>query len=140
MRALTSPDRLTESETMTQLEYDNEVGAIARNVRDEVRVYGGDASDRIFEAVDSHQWIIYTAYYLDVLKYTSDADYAQDNGLIDADALMKEGGLDRLHQVCAFYAMENDVRIAYDELDDDDDDSNERDLMDIVKEAREQEA
>ena len=65
----------------------------------------------LHETIDGHQWIIYNAYNLDVIKWSDNADYYADNfGGDDLAAVMKEGGLDRVHTVVAFFAMYADVQ------------------------------
>ena len=65
----------------------------------------------LHETIDGHQWIIYYAYNLDVLKYSRNADYMNDNFGADslADALSK-GGINSLHTALAFWALYADVQ------------------------------
>ena len=65
---------------------------------------------RLHETIDSHQWIIYYGYNLDVIQNSNNADYYQDNFGGDAlAASLKDGGLDTLHCHIAFWALYADV-------------------------------
>jgi hypothetical protein len=113
------------AQDITGSEYWSEVRSIAESVKQDVRENEGDVSDAVHEAIDGHQWVIYTGYNLDVLKHCSDESAGIDEGLIDANAALAEGGLSKLAAQLAYCAMERDV---YDELDgwsgpEDDDDS-----------------
>lgn len=71
---------------------------------------------RLHETIDGHQWVIYTAYNLDVLKFSGNADAYIDNfGTDDAGSVIKERGINGLHAVMAFCAMEQDVRDVLDD-------------------------
>ena len=99
---------------ITASDYWSEISSIAENVKQDVRENEGDVSDALHEAIDGHQWVIYTGYNLDVLKHCSDESAGIDEGLIDANAALAEGGLSRLTAQLAYCAMERDV---YNELD-----------------------
>jgi hypothetical protein len=99
---------------VTSSEYWSEIRSIVENVKQDVRENEGDVSDAVHEAIDGHQWVIYTGYNLDVLKHCSDESAGIDEGLIDANVALAEGGLSKLTAQLAFCAMERDV---YDELD-----------------------
>ena len=65
----------------------------------------------LHETIDGHQWVIYYAYNLDVLQYSDNSDYYIDNfGGDDASYVLKEKGLDGLHQAFAFWALYADVQ------------------------------
>lgn len=68
----------------------------------------------LFEAIDGHQWIIYNGYNLEVLQHSDNADYFEAC-IGGADEILREGGIDKLLEVMAFYAMYADVQ---DRLDD----------------------
>lgn len=99
---------------ITSLDYWSEIRSIADSVKQDVRENEADLSDAIHEAIDGHQWVIYTGYNLDVLKHCSDESAGIDEGLIDANAALAEGGLSKLTGQLAYCAMERDV---YNELD-----------------------
>ena len=65
----------------------------------------------LHETIDCHQWVIYYAYMLDVYQYSDNPDYYIDNfGGDDAAYVLKEKGLDGLHQVLAFWSLYADVQ------------------------------
>ena len=65
----------------------------------------------LFETVSAHQWIIYNAYNLDVLQYSGNSDrYIDEFGIDDVALVLKERGLDGLHQSLAFWALYADVQ------------------------------
>jgi hypothetical protein len=108
---------------MTRHEYRKEIESLASAIESEVREsidYDNtiDVNDAVYEAVhltvDSHMWIIYNAYHLDIIQHSDNAEYGIDEGLIDATSCVAEGGVPKLHQVMAFWAMYEDVRDALD--------------------------
>ena len=76
---------------------------------------GGDLMEVIndtilHEEIDSHEWIIYNAYNLDVIQYSENVDYHIDNfGVEAAGEELKARGLTGLHTAIAFWAMYADV-------------------------------
>lgn len=103
---------------MTSNEYWDEINEIAESLVAEAM--GSCDQDRraaeehiqgsaLHEAIDGHQWIIYNAYHLEVLQHSDNADYFE-TCIGGADEILRDGGIDKLHQVMAFYAMESDVR------------------------------
>jgi len=126
------------AQDITGSDYWSEIRSIAENVKQDVRENEGDVSDAVHEAIDGHQWVIYTGYNLDVLKHCSDEGAGIDEGLIDANAALAEGGLSKLTAQLAYCAMERDV---YDELDgwsgpeDDDTDSEDTERDEALGEA-----
>jgi hypothetical protein len=102
------------AQDITSSEYWSEITSIAENVKQDVRENEGDVSDAVHEAIDGHQWVIYTGYHFDVLRHCSDESAGIDEGLIDANAALADGGLSRLTAQLAYCAMERDV---YNELD-----------------------
>jgi hypothetical protein len=112
---------------LTGTEYRNEILSIAYNLYDEnycytdkalsieerIEAVDEDIQDRLLhEAVDGHQWVIYNAYNLDVIKWSENKDYYTDNfgGVGLAESL--ECGLDSLHNTIAFWCMYGDVQDA----------------------------
>ena len=63
----------------------------------------------LHEQIDSHEWIIYTWYNLQVLKFSDNADYMIDNIGGEVETL-SERGLDGLHCALAFWALYADVQ------------------------------
>ena len=104
---------------MTHNEYWAEIADIAQTIASEaLSDNDGDidaARDDIFdlrlhETIDGHQWVIYYAYHLDVLKHTDNAEYMVDNfGGESVENAVKDGGVDGLHTAMAFWAMYADV-------------------------------
>ena len=65
----------------------------------------------LHETIDSHQWIIYTVYHLQIIQESGNDDYLTENfGKDTAATLLDEGGIDSLHQGIAFWAMYADVQ------------------------------
>lgn len=65
----------------------------------------------LHETIAAHQWVIYNAYNLDLLQYSENTNYYIDNfGTEDASLVLKERGLDGLHQALAFWALYADVQ------------------------------
>ena len=65
----------------------------------------------LFETIGAQQWVIYNAYNLDVLQYSGNSDrYVDEFGVDDAAIVLKERGLDGLHQALAFWALYADVQ------------------------------
>ena len=71
-------------------------------------------NDLLHEEVDGHEWIIYTAYNLDVIQYSENPDeYINNFGNDVAGDELKARGLQGLHTAIAFWAFYADV---YDEI------------------------
>ncbi len=102
---------------ITQREYTNEVESIAEAVYQEVRDYGGELHELASQAVDGHQWIIYTAYHAEILDCATNLD-AYHDVYSDADIgrLVAESGISAAIQAQAFFAFEQDVNAALYEL------------------------
>ena len=78
------------------------------NNRDEAEELINDSL--LFETIGAHQWVIYNAYNLDVLQYSGNSDrYVDEFGVDDAAIVLKESGLNGLHQALAFWALYADV-------------------------------
>lgn len=105
---------------ITKQSYWNEINSLAESIASEAMADNNndrqDAEDdindsRLHETIDEHQWIIYNAYNLDVLKYSDNEDYYIDNfGAEDAGHTLKERGIDGLHTAMLFWAMYADVQ------------------------------
>jgi len=79
--------------------------------RDEIEDLANDSL--LHEIVDGSQYAIYYHYHLDILKHSTNSDYAIDHGILCGDSLadiIKNDGLNGLHQALAFYAMYADVQ------------------------------
>ncbi len=101
---------------LTNHEYWAEIQAIANNLvsesmenNDNDRSAAEDEINdcRLHEDIDGHQWVIYYAYNLDVIKHSENDSYFEDNfGLEGA----MDNGLDGLHVIIAFWCMYADVQ------------------------------
>lgn len=74
------------------------------------QVYDSIFDGVLHETIDSHQWVIYTAYHLPVLQHTDNAEYMVDNfGGDSVEHAVKESGITGLHQSLAYWALYADV-------------------------------
>ena len=105
---------------ITRTHYYDEIKSIATNLAEEAlsdNDWARDAAEedindsRLHETIDGHQWVIYTAYNLDVIRHSDSSDAYTDNfGAADAGQVLKDKGIDGLHAVMAYCAMEQDVQ------------------------------
>ena len=105
---------------LTYSEYWTEIQSIADNlVSEAMEACDNDREaaeesiqdTRLHETIDGHQWVIYYAYNLDVIKHSDNDDYYDQN--FGAEALassLEQGGLDVLHCHIAFWCMYADVQ------------------------------
>ena len=108
MSNITSSQYWTEVETLaTQIAQD--AMSQCDNVRSDAEELIADSL--MHETIGAHQWVIYNAYNLELLQYSDNSDYYVDNlGMDDAALVLKEGGLNGLHQALAFWALFADVQ------------------------------
>lgn len=118
---------------ITQTEYIKEIEGIAANITCEaVQIVKADNPDieqdeikeaaqelindsLLHETIDGHEWIIYTAYNLDIIQHSQNDEYYKDiYSNEDAGKFLADKGIDSLHSMIAFWVMYADVR---DELD-----------------------
>ena len=104
---------------ITYQEYWAEVESVAADILAEaledndndIDAATGDIYDcRLHFTIDYHQWIIYSAYNLDVIQHSDNEDYYAEN--FGSEALahsLSEGGLNMLHCHIAFWALYADV-------------------------------
>ena len=97
---------------MTRSEYYNEIESIAAETLRESREEGRDVDEVLHETIDGHQWVIYNANHLDVLKHSDHEEAGIEEGVIDANEALKDGGLYKLTAQLTYCAMEADVREA----------------------------
>lgn len=71
VRALASEEHM---DSITQKEYWDEVRETAEMIAKECREHEQDRYDMLRERAGDHQWVIYTFYNFDVLKWTRNAD------------------------------------------------------------------
>ena len=105
---------------ITSAQYWNEIQSLAVSIAEDAMSYCDNNREEaeelindslLHETIDGHQWIIYYAYNLDVYQYSDNSDYYIDNfGGDDATYVLKEKGLDGLHQALAFWALYADVQ------------------------------
>lgn len=105
---------------ITSSQYWKEVQALATQIaQDAMQQTDNDRDDAeelindslMHETIGAHQWIIYNAYNLDIYQHSENADYYIDNfGADDAAHVLREKGLNGLHQSLAFWAFYADVR------------------------------
>ena len=105
---------------ITSSQYWNEIQSLAVSIAEDAMAQCDnnreDAEELIndsllHETIDGHQWIIYNAYNLDVYQYSANSDYYINNfGGDDAACVLKEKGLDGLHQALAFWSLYADVQ------------------------------
>jgi len=97
------------SERMTSQEYWAEVASLAESVLEEGRADGQSddeiMSDRLWETIDGHQWVIYTAYHYEVLSHSDNSGYTVEQ--FGTDELIKGGELNTA--ALAFGALYGDV-------------------------------
>ena len=105
---------------ITSSQYGNEIQSLAVSIaedamsqcdnnREEAEELINDSL--LHETIDGHQWVIYYAYNLDVYQHSNNPDYYIDNfGGDDAAFVLKEKGLDGLHNVLAFWSLYADVQ------------------------------
>ena len=105
---------------ITSSQYWNEVQSIAVSIAEDAMSYCDNNREEaeelindslLHETIGAHQWVIYSAYNLDVYQYSDNSDYYIDNfGGDDAAYVLKEKGLDGLHQALAFWSLYADVQ------------------------------
>lgn len=105
---------------MNYSEYKQEIQDLATMLIEENIEEANDKGDSILDViqydgldhqvVDGHEWNIYYKYSLDIIKHSDNEDYMIDNlGSESLEHSLREGGLDKLHQAIAFYAMLADL-------------------------------
>ena len=99
---------------ISQYDYWDEIANIANEINEESKRadtdgFGDDfdAYDRAHEWIDGHQWIIYTAYHMEVLQYTDNRDYYMDEcgfevgpGTSLGDVLMRSAFYTPCYKTC----------------------------------------
>jgi len=104
---------------ITYQEYWAEVESIAENMVDEEMSWNDNDRDvaeeaindhTLHETIDGHQWVIYYAYNLDVIRHSDNEDYMNENfGSEALSGALESGGLNSLHTAIAFWALYADV-------------------------------
>jgi len=111
------------TEEMTQRTYWNEVTSIAESVTSEafdefdkgtqreimennqLDEWRERLSDMLHETIDGHQWIIYTSYNYDVMRFSDNEGYAVSE--FGAESVIDDGAL--IVSAIAFWALHQDV-------------------------------
>ena len=111
------------SDELTYTKYWTEIKSIAKclveesmadNDNDKEQAEEDINDSRLHETIDGHQWIIYTAYNLDVIKHSNNQGYMSDYFGDEALEEALKTGLNSLHCAIAFWCMYADV---YDNMD-----------------------
>ena len=113
-------EKVIKMSNITSSQYWNEVQSLAVSIAEDAMSYCDNSREEaeelindslLHETIDGHQWIIYYAYNLDVYQYSDNSEYYIDNfGSDDAAYVLKEKGLDGLHQVLAYWSLYADVQ------------------------------
>ena len=96
---------------LTQIEYNEKLANLAIEIVNEALMEAlnenesEDINDLIQQAVDSSEYMIYTAYHAELLKLSSNSESGIEQGLIEATT-----DLDELTQQYAYYAMHADLQ------------------------------
>lgn len=96
---------------ITMQQYWREVSSLAKQIKKEARTDERDTGDVLNEAIDGHEWIIYTWAYPYVLMHSRN-----ENALFDEQGAVEASDYSGIMQQMAFYALRQDVS---DELGDD---------------------
>ncbi len=122
---------------ISQTEYLEEIESLAASIVEECRAeepadLREAVSDRIWETIDGHQWIIYTAYNRHVLARCSDPDYWPDNFGMDGAT-----GADDILSKLAFGGMYSDLTSAidWDALDEEQEEEDDTDSCDKIEDC-----
>ena len=91
---------------MTEKEYWSEIKILAESVTAEAKEYGREISEVLWETIDGHEWVVYTAHNFKVLAISpSDAAYIENFG---PEGIVKDGVLNTA--ALTYAAMEQDVQ------------------------------
>lgn len=110
-------------EDMSRREYWEEVASLAKSITEEC-LEGFDAeiqaeiredndhggfrealNERTWETIDGHQWVIYTAYNFDIMRFSDNTGYSAEN--FGVESIVKDGDLNTA--AIAFGALYADV-------------------------------
>lgn len=101
--------------TITNHDYWKEIREIAsdliKDIREENKGFDDDelldeCHERLYEIIDSHQWVIYYGYNLSVLEHSDNREFMiEHHGEDYAGECLKNGGLNGLHSHLAYWAM-----------------------------------
>lgn len=113
--------------TITAQEYWKEIESLANDIISEVRDELGDSEDydslrelcseRAWETIDGHQWIIYYSYNLSVIEHSDNPDAWEETGGTEyAGQLLADKGLNGLHAYIACNAMTYDLQAKIEDI------------------------
>ena len=101
--------------TIKNYDYWKEIREIAsdliKDIRDENPAFNDDdlldeCHDRLYEIIDSHQWVIYYGNNLSVLEHSDNREFMVEHfGVDDVAQVLKEKGINGLHSALAYWAM-----------------------------------
>ena len=98
---------------ITYKEYWEEIESLVEMISNEYDLTEVDLYDAIHEVIDSHEWIIYNYYNLQVLEHSDNKDYMFEQGLAD---LSNASTIADVLNPCAYWAMYADVSEKANEL------------------------
>lgn len=92
-------------EVITYNDYWSEVESIAVQVTQESRTEDREIGEVLHETIDSHHWLIYNAYHLQILSISSkeDAYFDEHGGSLEVSSASE------VFQTLAFYAFQADI-------------------------------
>ncbi len=93
---------------MNESEYWAEVRSLAENIVEEAADQDLNEEEKeqyLWETIDGHEWIIYTAYHYDIMKHSPNDGYSAEN--FGAESIIKDGTLNTA--AIAFGALYADV-------------------------------
>ena len=94
---------------MTEKEYWDEIKSLAESVTEEAKEYSRELSEVLWETIDGHEWVIYTARNFEVLAISpSDGAYIENFG---PEGIVKDGVLNTA--ILTYAAMEQDIQNHY---------------------------
>lgn len=94
---------------ITETMYWEEIERLAREALEAQRVHGQDADEALWEAIDSHRWVIYTHLALQVPTYSRHCD----DDLVEAadlSTVWRNEGLGGVASTIAFACLLGDAR------------------------------
>lgn len=95
--------------------YWEEIERLARAALEEERLHGRDADDALWGFIDSHSWVIYPYFALQVQRFngTHDDDFLE---AADLSAVLRDRGLDGVISTIAFACLLGDAKEKLEEL------------------------
>lgn len=72
-------------------EYWDEIASLCSTIHEEAEEYQREPSEVLWETIDGHQWVIYTAYHFDVMKHSDNSGYSAES--FGVETIMRDGDL-----------------------------------------------